>query len=384
MNIAKLMPLLEQLRVLEMVQALQDGRETHVAEVVTLGHPDTVCDYLAAAIVDDRLAVDPFAHVAVDVTLQGDLVIVAGTIGSPSRCPVEAVVREALDELGLRGAWQRWDARTVRVVDRVQQEIRESAGPAPFLQGERSGIVHGFATRHTADEAPAAAGIAHAIQRKLEARRSAAAGPVIGQVQVGVDQDPQAEFHLPGFVVVQLWQPVSGNTAKVVKSIVDEAVSPSLPRHWRGNRFPVRVQVTPIAEDAVGELHGASGRHAIRAAYGGMIRTSDSVVSGRTPDHREVLHAYTARWLALHAVRASRAQVLELGLESIPSGAGTHTTINAYTTGHVTWIGGHLRMLDTDPESLIERFGLRRPIHRDLVRHGWIGRRELPWEQSAA
>lgn len=362
---------------------LKEYPTTRIADVVTLGHPDTVCDYIAAAIVDDRLAVDPFAHVAVDVVLQGDHVIVSGTIAAPAHSPVEAVVRTALDELGFHTPWQRLEASTVRVTDRVRQTIRTLEGPPPFVAGERAGIVYGFAGRHTDDEGPWAAGLANRIKRKLEARRSRSKGPIVGQVQVGIENAEQADGASPGFIAVQLWQPTPDDVAVAKRSIVDEAVSPSLPLPWLDTRFPIHIQVSSVEPDEVAGLHGASGRHALRAAYGGTVCRADSVVSGRTPDHREVLHAYTARWLALHAVRAGRAQALEIGLESIPSGAGTHMAVQAFGTGHVTWIGGHLRALDTDPESLIARFGLRRPIHRDLVRHGWIGRRELPWEQGA-
>jgi S-adenosylmethionine synthetase len=358
--------------------------EVQVAELVTLGHPDTVSDYIAAAIVDAHLAEDPFAHVAVDVAVSHDHVLVTGEIASSVERDLESVVRHALADLGFNDPQCALDHERVPVITRVRRTPRVTDGPPPFLPGERSGIVHGFATHETPDERPAAAWIAHLVKANLETRGPSVCGPVNGRIVVGVEHDERGDIEEPAFVTVELVQPERVGHAELVKSILDEVVSPALLSAWRGGTFPVRVHVRPNDDDAVVGFHGRSGRHAIRAGYGGATRTSDSVVSGRTPDHLEVLHAYTARWLALHAVRAGRADRLELGLESIASGAGTHIHTNAFGTGHLGWIGGHLRALDTAPETLVQRFGLRRPIHRDLVRHGWMGRPELPWEQGAA
>ena len=53
-----------------------------IAESVTEGHPDKVCDLISDAVLDEMLTQDPFGRCACETLLTRGLVLVAGEIST--------------------------------------------------------------------------------------------------------------------------------------------------------------------------------------------------------------------------------------------------------------------------------------------------------------
>ncbi|WP_252970590.1 S-adenosylmethionine synthetase N-terminal domain-containing protein [Corynebacterium guaraldiae] len=70
------------------------------AESVCAGHPDKLCDQIADQILDDILATDPSARVAVEAMATGRRIIVAGEITTNHLPKIRASVRTALRRAG--------------------------------------------------------------------------------------------------------------------------------------------------------------------------------------------------------------------------------------------------------------------------------------------
>jgi S-adenosylmethionine synthetase len=70
------------------------------SESVTEGHPDKVCDYIADSLLDAYIAQDPESRVACEVLCKSDLVVLAGEITSKAKVDHEAIVRQAIREVG--------------------------------------------------------------------------------------------------------------------------------------------------------------------------------------------------------------------------------------------------------------------------------------------
>ncbi|MDQ5841482.1 MAG: S-adenosylmethionine synthetase N-terminal domain-containing protein, partial [Chloroflexota bacterium] len=75
-------------------------RHLFTSESVTEGHPDKVCDAIADAILDDVLAADPMARVAIEVATTTETVIVLGELTTSHLVDVEAIVRRTVREIG--------------------------------------------------------------------------------------------------------------------------------------------------------------------------------------------------------------------------------------------------------------------------------------------
>ena len=103
------------------------------SESVTEGHPDKVCDYISDCILDSYLAEDKFSHVACEALCKGSLVILAGEISSRARLNHEAIVREAIREIGYTDNNQPFSSEAANIVLSVSPqalEISQAVGDA--------------------------------------------------------------------------------------------------------------------------------------------------------------------------------------------------------------------------------------------------------------
>ncbi|HEU0052782.1 MAG TPA: S-adenosylmethionine synthetase N-terminal domain-containing protein, partial [Longimicrobium sp.] len=86
--------------VLEPTRAPATVAYTFTSESVSEGHPDKVCDTIADTILDAHLAADPGSRVACEVLCKENHVVLAGEISSNATVDFEALVREAVREIG--------------------------------------------------------------------------------------------------------------------------------------------------------------------------------------------------------------------------------------------------------------------------------------------
>ena len=63
------------------------------SESVTEGHPDKVCDRISDSILDEILALDPGARVAVETMVTTGLVHVAGEVTTEAYVEIPQIVR---------------------------------------------------------------------------------------------------------------------------------------------------------------------------------------------------------------------------------------------------------------------------------------------------
>ena len=83
---------------------------TFTSESVTEGHPDKICDQISDAILDDLLAQDPGARVAVETMVTTGLVHVAGEVRTDGYSDVARIVRDVIREIGYDSSVKGFDA----------------------------------------------------------------------------------------------------------------------------------------------------------------------------------------------------------------------------------------------------------------------------------
>ena len=70
------------------------------SESVGEGHPDKVCDTISDAILDACLAQDKLSRVACETFVKSNIVVVGGEITTEARFDYNAIIRQAIREIG--------------------------------------------------------------------------------------------------------------------------------------------------------------------------------------------------------------------------------------------------------------------------------------------
>src|SRR5438128_12599984 len=70
------------------------------SESVGEGHPNKVCDTISDAVLDACLTQDKFSRVACETYAKSNLVVVGGEITTKAQLDFNAIVRQAIREIG--------------------------------------------------------------------------------------------------------------------------------------------------------------------------------------------------------------------------------------------------------------------------------------------
>lgn len=123
------------------------------SESVSEGHPDKVCDYIADSILDAYLAQDPNARVACEVLCKEDTVVLGGEITASCLIDHEAIVRQAIREIGYIDPSSAFNAEYVRVLTiltKQSSDIAQGVNKETNVDRDQGagdqGIMFGYAT----------------------------------------------------------------------------------------------------------------------------------------------------------------------------------------------------------------------------------------------
>jgi len=377
---------------------------------VTEGHPDKMCDQISDAILDDMLAQDPNARVAVETMTTTGLVHVAGEVTTTGYSDINRIVRDTILGIGYNSSDVWFDGRACGVevsiggqspdiaqgVD-AAIENRERGGTDDLdSQGAGDqGIMFGYATNETDVLMPLPIWLAHRLSERLtEVRKSGELDWLRpdGKTQVTVGYDgttPKtidtvviSTQHAPTISLADLRDAVDRVIIRPTLELVD------LPS------ADVRLFINPTGKFEIGGPHGdagLTGRKIIVDTYGGSARHGGGAFSGKDPSKVDRSAAYAMRWVAKNAVAAGLADRIEV---QVAYAIGVAAPVGLY----VETFGTEKVPLATVTEAIREVFDLRpKAIERDLqlrdrsivsyqatAAYGHFGR-ELPgftWERT--
>ncbi|HEX2142762.1 MAG TPA: S-adenosylmethionine synthetase N-terminal domain-containing protein, partial [Candidatus Limnocylindria bacterium] len=174
------------------------------SESVTEGHPDKLCDAVADAVLDDVIARDPNARVAVEVAATTGLVLVLGEMTTEAYCDVQAVVRDTVREIGYNDSRLGFDWETCGTLTAIKEqsadialgvdhalEARQGLDPDELGAGDQ-GMMFGYAVDETPELMPMPIQLAHQITRRLSEVRKRRELPFLrpdGKSQVTIEYD---------------------------------------------------------------------------------------------------------------------------------------------------------------------------------------------------
>lgn len=372
------------------------------SESVSEGHPDKVADYISDSILDACLAQDPASRVACETLVKSNHVVLAGEITTKAVIDVDAIVREAIGEIGYctpkDDAVFRADSVIItnllteqspdiaQGVDAVAADGKEGAEQGAGDQG----IMFGFATDETPELMPAPVMFAHRIMRALAAARKAGAAAWLrpdSKSQVAVEYDAEGRPARILNVVVST-QHTEEATQAEIRDFCIRLIHNTIPEELL--TAETEYFINPTGRFVIGGPEGDSGltgRKIIVDTYGGMGRHGGGAFSGKDCSKVDRSGAYMCRWVAKHIVEAGLANRCEIQV-AYAIGKASPVSIRldvdcfgAQRVSEEEIIRRVRKTFSFKPADMVAALGLTRPIFRRSTNYGHFTKADLPWEQ---
>ena len=384
--------------------SIPDDHTLFTSESVTEGHPDKLCDQIADAVLDDVIARDPGARVAIEVAATTGLVFVLGEMTTQAYCDVQSVVRNTVRQVGYDDARLGFDWETCGAITAIKEqspdialgvdhalEAKQGIDPDEVGAGDQ-GMMFGYASDETPELMPMPIQLAHQVARRLAEARRDGVLPFLrpdGKSQVTVEYDTDGRPRRVHTVLVSTQHHPDVPRAELEEAVRELVIRHAIPAELLDAQ--TRYLVNPTGRFVIGGPmgdSGLSGRKIIVDTYGGMARHGGGSFSGKDPTKVDRSGAYMARYVAKNLVAAGLARRCELQL-AYAIGVAHPLAINLETFGTGVLPDSTLedlveRTFDLRPGAIISGLDLRRPIYRPTAAYGHFGRSDLdlPWERT--
>lgn len=380
---------------------MEKRKNLFTSESVSEGHPDKLCDRIADAILDARLAKSPSSRTAVEVRATRERIIISGEVSSDVSVDYEKIARDVVREIGYTtpesgiGA----DTRKVEVyIDQQSPDIAQGVNSSLDLHeigaGDQ-GIRFGYATNETENLRPLPLVMAHKLVRYATNLRKQgvldfARPDRKSQVTIDYsDKDPKVNA-----VVFSCQHKPDTDREYLRKTIKEKVILPVIDSFHINRDGLEEFYINPTGRFEIGGPKGdtgLTGRKIIVDTYGGSAPHGGGSFSGKDPTKVDRTATYAARYAAKNIVAAKLCDkcLIELSY-AIGVSKPVSISVETFGTEHVDKekILAALcneEIFDFTPGGIIKFFSLTKPSFRyqDLSAYGHFGRPDLnlPWEK---
>ena len=369
------------------------------SESVTEGHPDKLCDYISDSLLDAYLSHDMFSRVALETVASKNEIYVTGEVTSSARVDVEAIVREAIKEVGYDSESKGLDYNTCNIILNITNQSQDIAmGVNSALENNKNdelvegagdqGIMFGYATDETESFMPAAIFFAHNLAKRLTQVRKEGILKYLrpdGKTQVTVEYE-EGKLKRIDTIVISCQHDESVLLEDLKKDIMDEVIKKVIPNNLLDNN--TKYYINPTGRFVIGGPYGDSGltgRKIIVDTYGGYARHGGGAFSGKDPTKVDRSAAYMARLIAKNIVANGYAKKCEIEL-AYAIGVAKPLSIYVNTFGTNTIPEKDIvekieNGFDLTPTGIINYLDLRNPIYKQTTNYGHFGKESLSWEK---
>ena len=366
------------------------------SESVTEGHPDKVADYISDSILDAYLdATDKkdrrLVRVACETLCKSDRVILAGEITAAVEVDHQAVVRQAVRDIGYVDRGEPFSADTLIIEELLTEQAREitlGVNRDDRDQGAGDqGLMVGYATDETPELMPLPILLAHGLTQGLaEDRKSGRVGWLRpdGKAQVTVRYEDERPVEVEHVVVST--QHARGLDQPVLRAYVREELVPRILGHWLTPATRFSVNPTGSFEDGGPSVDcGLTGRKIIVDTYGGAVSHGGGAFSGKDPSKVDRSASYYCRWVARQVVSRGLAHRCEVRVAyAIGEADPVSVEVDTFGAGDPEPVRAMVGQFDFRPAVIIDQLGLLEPLYRRTTNYGHFGRPGLPWEEEVA
>lgn len=373
------------------------------SESVGEGHPDKVCDTISDAILDACLAQDPRSRVACECYAKSNIVVVGGEITTEAKLAHNAIVRQAIREIGYMHEDDVFHADKVFIMNVITTQspdisqgvdARAADGKATAEQGAGDqGLMFGYACDETPELMPAPIMFAHRLGRELTRVRKS------GQVkwlrpdaksQVSVQYENGKPVRIVN-VVVSTQHAADAKHKTIRDFIIREIVKKELPAEMLDRK--TEYLINPTGRFVVGGPQGdtgLTGRKIIVDSYGGMGRHGGGAFSGKDPSKVDRSAAYMGRYVAKNVVAAGLATHCEIQFAyAIGYPNPVSVSVDTFGTGLISdekITAAVTEVFSFKPADIIKQLNLLRPIYSKTTNYGHFGKVDdldsITWERT--
>lgn len=274
-----------------------------MARVRGPGHPDQVCDLVAAGIVEEYSRRDPASRLHIRVMGGHGAMFVAGEVSSNADFDVSAVVRRILGSNG------------------VQAEIEPFIALEPMApgwaceHGAREGaVVTGYATHETVTRIPKQMGLARKVAQLIEKKRLEDED----WFWVDTDYEVTVERVQEKYVTIIRAGHADAKPLADVRSTIQQFLS--------GAGIPGPIRINPAGEETRSGLAyrvGSSGRNVAVNTVSSLLPTGPSGV-GLHAAHPLNAGSWIARAVARECVNRELGQAIQVSVSWLPLESRAH------------------------------------------------------------
>ncbi|ERJ61446.1 methionine adenosyltransferase [Sphingobacterium paucimobilis] len=370
------------------------------SESVSEGHPDKIADQISDALIDNFLAWDEDARVAIETLVTTGQVVLAGEVKSKIYLDVQKITRAVIEKIGYTKSAYMFEANSCGVLSAIHEQSADiNQGVDRKTRQEQGagdqGIMFGYANNETDNYMPLALDLSHRLLYELAALRRE--NKEISYLRPDAKSQVTLEYsddHKPlriDTIVISTQHDDFDNEdtmlAKITEDIkniliprVKAQLKPELQALFNDN---IKFHVNPTGKFVIGGPHGdtgLTGRKIIVDTYGGKGAHGGGAFSGKDPSKVDRSAAYATRHIAKNLVAAGVADEILVQISyaiGVKDPMGIY--VNTYGTSKVKFSDSEIatkisEIFDMTPYGIETRLGLRNPIYSETAAYGHMGR----------
>ena len=314
--------------------------QLRTAEFVSPKHPDKICDFIADTILDNYLAQDPHARVAVEVMGGHGLITLNGEVTSSANIDCSQIVQSIVGP-------------DYKVITNIAKQSPEIARGVDIGGAGDQGIMVGFATSETPNFLPLEYELARSLCQQIYK-----VYPYDGKVQVTVD----------------------GSQVKCVVASFQNSKSSELETLVRSLITADKYLINPAGQWQQGGFDadsGLSGRKLVVDAYGPSVAIGGGSFSGKDATKVDRSGAYYARKVAVDLLSKHDAQEVIVKI-SYAIGVAEPVMATAFIDGVEHDVS---TLYDFSPRYICNLLELNKPQFAKLCQWGHFGRKNI-WDKQ--
>lgn len=371
------------------------------SESVSEGHPDKIADQISDALIDNFLAWDKDAKVAIETLVTTGQVVLAGEVKSNIYLDVQKIARHVIERIGYTKSEYMFEANSCGVLSAIHEQSAEiNQGVDRKTKQEQGagdqGIMFGYASNETENYMPLALDLSHRLLYELsELRRENDAIKYLrpdAKSQVTLEYDDNNKpLRIDTIVISTQHDEFDRDEVKMQEKIKEDIIHILIPRVKAQLSLElqslfndsIKYHINPTGKFVIGGPHGdtgLTGRKIIVDTYGGKGAHGGGAFSGKDPSKVDRSAAYATRHIAKNLVAAGVSDEILVQISyaiGVKDPMGIY--VNTYGTGKVGLNDGQIaakisELFDMTPYGIETRLALRKPIYSETAAYGHMGR----------
>lgn len=364
---------------------------------------DKVADQISDSILDQFLAYDDKARVAVETLVTTGQVVIAGEVHSDVYIDLQTIARNAIKRIGYTKSEYQFDGDSCGILNAIHEQSDDiNRGVDNGTETEQGagdqGMMFGYATNETESYMPVSLDLAHLIMRTLaDIRKEGKTMTYLrpdSKSQVTVEYDDNGTpQRIDTIVVSTQHDEFDTDDERMLAKIKDDVTNILIPRvkaQINSSKVlalfndDIKYFVNPTGKFVIGGPHGdtgLTGRKIIVDTYGGKGAHGGGAFSGKDSSKVDRSAAYAARHIAKNMVAAGVADEMLVQISyAIGVARPVSICVDTYGKSHVDMTDGEIAkkiadMFDLRPKAIEKNLKLRQPIFTETAAYGHMGRK---------